>query len=106
MKPINIFSAVAFILCCTVELSSISAQSLAVNDNSQKLSGKDSVKVKSILSHYCNRLNSDDARAITSSFRSAGLQNGPALKFAIQQAGFDPELLYRLAAEQNHSKSF
>ena len=106
MKSNKIFSAIVLIFCCTAGLSSASAQSSAGNDYSQKLSDKDSIKVKSILSHYCKRLNTDDARAITGSFRSAGLKNGPALNIAIQQSGFDPELLYKLASEQNPSKSF
>lgn len=106
MKPINVIGTITLILCFAAESFHISAQTSAANDNSQNFDQKLIKTVKSILLHYCKPLNSDDARAIINSFLSAGLQKGSDLDSIIQQQGFDPDLLYKLAEEQHPKSSY
>lgn len=55
-------------------------------------------QVRQILSdHDAASLNAEDARAIHTAFREAGLRGGPALNQAVETAGFDPDRLRELA---------
>jgi hypothetical protein len=55
-------------------------------------------QVKGILSHYDPKtLTAADARAIHEAFREAGLRGGPAMREAIEAAGFDFDRLRELA---------
>ena len=61
------------------------------------LTTEQAAQVKAILSRYDgSSLTAEDAKAINEAFRAAGLKNGPPLRQAIQDAGFDPETIGRL----------
>ncbi len=61
-------------------------------EDGQLLTAAQKAQVKTILSRYTNAsLTADDARAINTAFREAGLRNGPGLQQAIRDAGFAPE---------------
>jgi len=68
----------------------------------QTLTDQQKATVKSILSKYDkSSLTADDARVINDSFRAAGLHAGPGLHDAIEEAGFDPEAIHKLAPPPN-----
>jgi len=65
--------------------------------DSQPLTAEQKAQVKAILARYdVATLTAKDAMAINDAFRAAGLRNGPALRQAIQEAGFDPEKISQL----------
>jgi Spy/CpxP family protein refolding chaperone len=67
-------------------------------EEQQTLTDQQQVTVKSILSKYDkSSLTAEQARAIHEEFRAAGLRAGPAMADVISEAGFDPEVLRKLA---------
>jgi hypothetical protein len=64
----------------------------------QVLTDQQKATVRAILSKYSpSSLTVDDARAIHEAFRAAGLRAGPAMADVMREAGFDPEVLRKLA---------
>jgi hypothetical protein len=69
-----------------------------VSQQLEPLTDQQRSTVKSILSRYIpTSLTAEDARSVNEAFRAAGLRNGPALRNAVKDAGFDPEAIGRLA---------
>ena len=71
----------------------------------QELTDEQKAAVASILSNYdASALTAEDAKAIHTAFREAGLRPGPGMKTAIESAGFDPETLRKLDPPPNGGK--
>jgi len=71
-------------------------------EEQQTLTDQQKATVKSILSKYNpSTLTAEQARAIHEQFRAAGLRAGPAMADVIRDAGFDPEVLGKLAPPPN-----
>jgi hypothetical protein len=93
----------ATMLVSAVEPMRVMAQSGStaqppVPGQEQPLTDQQRSTVKSILSRYSpTALTAEDARSINEAFRAAGVRNGPDLRNAIKEAGFDPEALSKLA---------
>jgi hypothetical protein len=70
------------------------------DSESQRLTGAQVKHVYSILVLYDRgSLTADQASMIAWAFKSAGIHTGPALDEAITRAGFDPQVLWQLAAQ-------
>jgi len=64
----------------------------------QILTDQQKAAVKAILSKYDKEsLTAEDAKAINEAFRAAGIRGGQGQRQAIQEAGFDPEAIRKLA---------
>ncbi len=99
-KKINLVAVVISIITFVVPAFCLAENPPKQDDHQQKsqpFTEQQKAQVKSILSKYnASSLTTDDAKAIHRAFREAGLPKGPELNDAMEEAGFDPQLLKKL----------